>query len=166
MKGRLRHLLLGGMVMLAIGFAVAYFSAMPRWRSLPEDTALLRLSFTHSGARDCRDRTTEELANLPANMRLKQICERRRSPVYVELEIDGSKVLAKELPPSGLAGSGPSRVYERFPLAVGSHDIAVRLRDRPTTEGFDHAAETRVTLRPAQSFTIDFRPEVGGFVFQ
>lgn len=166
MKGRARHLALGGLVMLAVSLATAWLSAAPAWRSLPPDTALLRLSFTHSGERSCRDRTPEELAKLPPNMRLKQLCERRRAPVYVELEIDGRLAFAAELPPSGLAGSGPSRVYERFLLRAGSHDIAVRLRDRPATEGFDYAAETKVTLRPAQSFVIDFRSELGGFVFQ
>ena len=56
MKGRLHHLLLGGVVMLALILGVAFLSAAPRWRSLPADTALLRLSFTHSGDRSasCR----------------------------------------------------------------------------------------------------------------
>ncbi len=166
MKGRARHLALGGLVMLAVSLATAWLSAAPDWRSLPRDTALLRLSFTHSGERTCRDRTPQELAELPPNMRLKQLCDRRRPPVYVELEIDGALAYAAELPPSGLAGSGPSRVYERFLLPAGSHAIVVRLRDRPASEGFDHAAATQVTLRPAQSFVIDFRPELGGFVFQ
>ncbi len=168
MKGRLHHLLLGGAFMLAVSLGLAVLSAWPAWRSLPADTALLRLSFTHGGDRSatCRDRTPEELAALPANMRAKQVCARRRPPVYVELEIDGATVFAEELPPRGLAGSGPSQVYQRFPLPAGEHDIAVRLRDRPDTEGFDYAAETRVTLAPAQSFVIDFRSEAGGFVFQ
>ena len=97
---------------------------------------------------------------------LKQVCDHRRPPVYVELEVDGMTVFAESLPPRGLAGSGPSQVYERFALPAGAHDIAVRLRDRPATEGFDYAAERRVTLAPAESFVIDFRPEAGGFVFQ
>ena len=168
MTGRARHLVLGGLFLLAVSLAVALLSAWPSWRSLPRDTALLRLSFTHGGDRSasCRDRTAEELAELPPNMRLKQVCDRRRPPVYVELEVDGMTVFAESLPPRGLAGSGPSQVYERFALPAGAHDIAVRLRDRPATEGFDYAAERRVTLAPAESFVIDFRPEAGGFVFQ
>ena len=63
------------------------------------------------------------------------------------------------------AGSGPSRVYERLVLPAGTHDLTVRLRDRPDTEGFDYEAERRVDLAPAQSFVIDFRPAEGGFVF-
>ncbi|MEO3427415.1 hypothetical protein AAFN88_01060 [Pelagibius sp. CAU 1746] len=166
MKGRLHHLLLGGMTMLALSLGVAVLSAAPAWQSLPAGTALLRVSFTHSGERNCRDRTPEELAELPPNMRLSKVCDRRRPPVYVELDIDGATVLAEELPARGIAGSGPSRIYRRFPLPAGRHDIAVRLRDNPATKDFDYAAATQVTLAPAQSFVIDFRPETGGFVFK
>lgn len=166
MKGRLRHLLLGGAAMLALSLGVAYLSAAPGWQSLPADTALLRVSFTHGGDRNCRERTPEELAELPPNMRLAKVCDRRRPPVYVELDIDGATVLAEELPARGIAGSGPSRIYRRFPLPAGRHDIAVRLRDHPATKGFDYAGETQVTLAPAQSFVVDFRPEAGGFVFK
>lgn len=168
MKARWHRILFGGTTMLLLVLAVAALSDSPRWRSLPENVALVRLSFTHGGDRSasCRERTPEELAALPPNMRRKEVCERRRPSVYVELEVDGTLVFAKDLPPRGIAGSGPSQVYERLLLPAGVHDIAVRLRDRPGTEGFDYAARTRATLAPAQSFVIDFRSEAGGFVFK
>lgn len=166
MKGRLRHLLMGGLATLLLGLATAYLSARPTWRSLPEETALLRLSFTHSGERACRQRTPAELAALPPNMRQRKICDRRRPPVYVELEVDRTKVFAASAPPTGLSDTGPSRVYERFQLPAGEHQVTVRMRDRPDTEGFDYTATKRITLAPAQSFVIDFRPEQGGFIFQ
>lgn len=64
--GRIRHLLLGGVLTLAVSAATAVLSAWPDWRSVAAGDGLLRLSFTHSGARVCRDRTPEELAALPA----------------------------------------------------------------------------------------------------
>lgn len=163
---RWRHLLAGGLVTLPLVLGTAALSAWPAWRSMPENTALVRLSFTHSGARECRDRSETELAALPANMRGREICERRRSPVQVEMEIDGATVLASALPPSGIAGSGPSRVYERFVLPAGGHHITVRLSDDPAHPGWTHAGETTVDLAPRQSFVIDFRPGAGGFVFR
>lgn len=168
MSGRVHHQLLGGAVTLVLSLAVAVLSAAPSWRSLPEGMALLRLSFTHGGDRSasCRNRTPEELAALPPNMRKAQVCDRRRPPVYVELDVDGATVFAAELPSGGLAGGGPSRIYRRIVLPEGMHDIAVRLRDRPQTQGFDYAAETRVELAAAQSFVIDFKSEAGGFVFR
>lgn len=165
MTGRLHHLAMGGLVTLALCLGVAWLAASPSWRSLPENAALLRLSFTHGAKRICRDRTPEELAGLPRNMRQTKVCERRRPPVVAELDIDGKTVFADELEPSGLAGGGPSRVYRRFVLAAGDHEIAARLRDNPQTDGFNYTASKSVTLKPGQSFVVDFRPTEGGFVF-
>ena len=167
MTGRVHHLIIGGLISLALFFGVAILSYTPSWRSVPEDTALVRLSFTHSGDRsaNCRDRTPEELAKLPPNMRAKKVCDRRRPPIYVELLVDGDLVYAEERAPSGLAGSGPSRLYERVLLPAGEHDLTVRMRDNPATEGFDYEAHRKVDLVPEQSFVIDFRKE-DGFVFQ
>tara|TARA_R110002020_G_scaffold5841_8_gene24018 strand:+ start:6606 stop:7109 length:504 start_codon:yes stop_codon:yes gene_type:complete len=167
MKGRLHHLAMGGIVMLALGLGIAWLSASPAWRSVPEDVALLRLSFTHSGDRSarCRDRTPEELAKLPPNMRHAKICDRRRPPIYVELEVDGAMHYAAEIAPSGLAGSGPSRIYERLLLPAGSHNLTVRMRDNPDSDGFDYQATRTVDLKPRQSFVIDFRRD-SGFVFE
>lgn len=165
MKDRLFNLLCGGAVTLAVTVSTAVLSAWPSWRSFPEETALLRLSFAHSGERTCRERTAEELKALPPNMRQKQICDRNRPPVYVELDVDGATVFAASLQPSGVSGTGPSRVYERFALPAGAHSIAVRMRDRPASKGFDHEAAVRVTLHASQSYVIDFRPEAG-FIFK
>lgn len=167
MTGRLHHLAMGGIATLLLCLGVAWLSAAPAWQSVPENMALLRLSFTHSGDRSasCRDRTPEELAKLPPNMRQTQICDRRRPPIYVELEVDGSLVYSAESSPSGLAGSGPSRLYERVLLPAGTHDLTVRMRDNPATDEFGYESTHNVDLKPGQSFVIDFRKD-SGFVFE
>lgn len=163
LRGRVRHLAAGGMVTLAVVLGAAALSAWPAWQSLPEDAALLRLSFTHSGARNCRDRTEDELRRLPPNMRNAQICERRRAPVRIEMDIDGRPVLAADLTPSGLAGSGPSRAYERIELPAGRYAVAIRMRDDPAASGFTHEAAFDILLEPAQSAAIDFDSVRGAF---
>ena len=165
LAGRGRHLALGGLTMLAISAASALLSAWPEWQSVPEDAGLIRLSFTHSSGRICRDRTPEELAALPPSMRNPQICERRRAPVRIEMDIDGAPVLAADLPPTGLAGSGPSRAYQRVLLPAGTHEVALRLRDDPTATEFTHQTVRRITLAPGQNLAIDFRSGTGEFVF-
>ncbi len=166
MRGRLHHLAMGGIVTLALCLGVAWLSASPTWQTVPENMALLRLSFTHSGDRSasCRNRTPEELAKLPPNMRATQVCDRRRPPIYVELEVDDTLIYAAESTPSGLAGSGPSRLYERFLLPAGVHVLRVRMRDSPASEVFGYEATRKVDLKPGQSFVIDFRKD-SGFVF-
>jgi hypothetical protein len=70
------------------------------------------------------------------------------------------------LPPTGIAGDGPSRVYQRFVLPTGQYDVAARMRDTPRPEGFDHERKGRIALGTDQMFVIDFRSESGGFVFR
>ncbi len=163
MTGRWLHIALGGLVSLALVLAAAALSAWPSWQSLPAGHGVIRLSFTHSGARTCRDRSQAELDALPRNMRQAQICERRRPPVHVEMDVDGGTVLARSLPPTGLSGTGPSRVYQNFELPAGTYDIALRLRDDPALVGYGDAAEFRVDLAPGQSVAIDYDPGSGGF---
>ncbi len=165
LAGRGRHLVMGGIATLALSAATAVLSYWPEWQSVPEDAGLIRLSFTHPGGRVCRDRTPEELAALPPNMRTPQVCERRRAPVRVEMDIDGAPVVAADLPPTGLAGSGPSRAYKRLVLPAGSYHVALRLRDDPLTAGFSHEHNRQVVLEPGQNLAIDFRSATGEFVF-
>ena len=162
---RLLRLALGTALSLGVVLATAVVSAWPEWQSLRATDGLIRLSFTRSGVRDCRDRTEAELAALPQNMRSRQLCDSRRAPVYVELDLNGETVFAESLPPSGLSGTGPSRVYQRFELPAGDYEVAVRLRDDPAVEGFTSTATRRVSLEPAQSVAIDFNADTG-FVFE
>lgn len=159
------QLVLGALAMTALIAATALLSAWPSVRVLPQDMAILKLSISHGGARNCRELTEAELAKLPPNMRRTEVCERRRSPVYLELDIDGETVFAELLPPSGIAGDGASRAYQRFPLPAGEHSIAIRLRDSAREAGFDYAAERAISLTPARNLAIDFKADAGGFVF-
>lgn len=162
-RGRARHLAFGGALSLAVVLATAAVSAWPAWQSLPPDVGVVRLSFTHSGARTCRDRTPEELARLPANMRDSQVCDRRRAPVRIEMDVDGQTLVAGDLPPSGLAGSGPSRIYRSLELPAGDHHLAVRMRDDPSAQGFTHEAAFDIDLSPAASLAVDFDATTGRF---
>ena len=148
-------------------FVVATFSRFPPYTRVDPGNAVVKLSFSHAGAHrePCRTLSPEELAALAPNMRSGVDCPRERVRVTVELEIDGERVYHAALSPSGLAGDGPSSVYERFEVPVGRHRIRVRLRDSVRESGFDHESTTDVRLAARQSFVIDFRAELGGFQF-
>lgn len=165
MRGRFPNLAMGFVLSLVLFLGVALLSGRPVWQSLPDDHGLLRLSFTTSGARRCRDRTPEELASLPRNMRQEQVCERRRAPVQVEMDLNGQALLSETLQPTGLAGSGPSRIYRRFELSAGEYDVALRLRTDPDAAEFASTTQHRVELRPGQSLAIDYDDETSSFVF-
>jgi len=166
MKNLLR---LGAQLLLYVPLMalIGYFSTQPRFSVLGENEALVRLSFIHAAERKepCRQRSAEELAKLAPNMRAAQDCPRERAPLLVELEVDGSVVLRREVPPSGLKRDGNATVYHRLPIPAGTHRVVARLRDRPG-EGFNYEKEHTVELAPGRVLLIDFNAAKGGFVFR
>ncbi|MDH3195496.1 MAG: hypothetical protein OEL78_04195 [Hyphomicrobiales bacterium] len=160
---------LAGFIVLTIVFALtSVLSNAPTYRTIPPQTGVLKLSFSHGADRHaaCRKLTAEEIAALPANMRRTEICPRRRPPVDVELIVDGALLFRQTLPPSGIAGDGPSRIYKKFVLAAGKHTIAVALSDNPEAAGFEYDEFRLVDLAAGQNLVIDFSPTNGGFIFQ
>ena len=159
-----------GQALLYGGFAVALgvFSRWPVYHPLAEDMAQIKVSFIHHGARvaECRPYTAEEQAKMPPNMRKAQKCERERSPVSIEVDIDGKTVLAHTSTPSGLSRDGASTLYQRLNVAAGRHRIAVRFKDDQKAEGFTSQLEETITLKPAQVLVIDFSADKGGIVLQ
>lgn len=145
---------------------IGYFSTSPRYTHLPPGDALLKLSFSHAGARKepCRERTPEELAKLAPNMRAQTVCARERAPVIVEVALDGAPLFSVVAPPSGLAKDGASTVYRRVPVTAGRHRISARLADGPDG-AFNYSSDTTVDLAAGRVVVIDFDPTKGGFVF-
>lgn len=167
MKGMLR--LTGQFVVIAGLFVgVAWLSDRPIYRQIPAGSAIMMLTFVHGADRkgECRRLTAEEIAKLPPNMRRVQDCPRVRRSIYVELDVDGRNIYQAKLPPTGVAGDGPSRVYQRFVMAAGKYDVAVRMRDTARADGFDHERRGTVDFAPSQMFVIDYRPESGEFIFR
>lgn len=145
---------------------LGYFSTEPRFSAVSPDEALVRVSFIHSTQRKqaCRERSAEELAKLAPNMRAALDCPRERSPLLVEIELDGKVVLRREVEPSGLRRDGNVAVYERMALPAGRHRIVARLRDRPEGE-FNYVREETLELSGGRSIIIDFNAARGGFAF-
>lgn len=145
---------------------LAYFSTEPRFSMVAPDEALVRVSFIHATPRRqaCRERSAEELAKLAPNMRAAQDCPRERSPLLVELELDGKLVLRREVQPSGLRRDGNVAVYERMALPAGRHRIVARLRDRMEGE-FNFVKDETLELAGGRVLIIDFNAARGGFEF-
>lgn len=167
--GRGLRAVLGQVLLYGLFAAViAVFSHAPRYRHLAADEALIKLSLVHTGkpVGDCKRQTAEELAKLPPNMRAPTTCPRERSPVTVELDIDGVVAVRVMAPPSGLSRDGASAIYQRMPVKAGARQLRVRLRDDVRSAGFAYTLDRRVTLAPAQVLVIDFDAEKGGITLQ
>ncbi len=144
--------------------AIGYFSTRPVYRHLAEDEGLLRVSFRHSGKvlTDCRKRTPEELAKVPANMRQEMDCPRGRSAVRVRLAMDGEVVLDRVYPPAGLSRDGAASGYWRVPIRAGAHGFRVQFSEDEREKDFAFEREQRIEVRPGQVVLVDFAPDRGG----
>jgi len=147
---------------------VGYLSDTPAYSQMPEDQALIKLAFSHAGKRlvPCRKRTPEELAQLPSHMQKKMDCPRERSPVYVELALDGEVVYRSVTEPTGIARDGRSSIYQRIPLLSGKRMLTIHMRDDIHVEGFTFTVQKQINLLPRQVLVIDFNSENNGFVLK
>lgn len=167
MKNALRY---AGQAVAYAAFAafVGYFATFPRYQHLQPDEALLRLSFKHPGkpVGECRQRTPEELAKLPPQLRAQVDCPRERSPVHVRVEFDGRPLYDETFPPAGLRRDGAASGYRRLPIAAGKHDLKVAFNDDVKVQGFNYERSATVEVKPGQVILIDFAAERGGVVIR
>ena len=152
----------------AFGTFLGYFATRPVYRYADPDLAQIKLSLSHAADRvkPCIPLTPEQIAELAANMRRTETCERERLPVHVQMEIDGRLAVDVVAAPAGLWRDGPSSVYERLSVEPGRHRITLRLRDSANPDAWDYTKTAAVTLEAGRYFTVTFRAETGGFRFR
>lgn len=148
---------------------IGYFSTYPNYTHLPPDETLIKLSFRHAGQHvgECRERSAEEMAKLPAYQRKggSTVCPRGRADVVVELEMDGKQLYHEVLRPTGLAHSSNSNIYRRIPVKAGVHTLKARLKDH-SGDDYNFVREETITLAPGRILVIDFKAATGGFIFK
>ena len=99
-------------------------------------------------------------------MRAPMDCQRERSPVVVEIDLDGIAAYRRVAKPSGLSNDGASTVYHRFAVPSGGHRLAIRLNDDARASGFNYRRDETVTLKPGKVLVIDFNSAAGGITLQ
>lgn len=147
--------------------AIGVFSQWPPYHPLAADDALIKVSVTRVGkpVGECRTLAADELARLPPNMRQATVCPRERSPLVVEVDLDGHPALRRTAPPAGVAHDGASTLYERLVVKAGTHRIAVRLSDDARARAQPFTREAEITLVPGQVLVVDFDVGRGGITF-
>ncbi len=144
---------------------VWYFSAAPPYQQLTPEQAVITVAFAHAGQRreDCRELSAEELAKLPPNMRAPMDCPRERSPLSVDLLVDGERVIDEVHNAPGLYNDLGVDVYRSAKVLAGEHRLVVHMNDNVRVEGPTHVHEEIVTLKPAQHLVINFNSDTGKF---
>lgn len=151
----------------AFALFIGYFSNSPAYQQLPEDQAMIKLSLRHSGQilGECKQLTAEELAKLPPTMRAQVNCPRERSPLEIELEINGKQQFSERIEPRGLHRDGMASTYQRFNVPAGPISLVVRMKDHIDQKAYPYVAERHLELRPGQVLLIDFDSQERHFVF-
>lgn len=144
---------------------VWYFSFQPPYRQLAEDNAVVTLAFGHAAKRvaECSVLSQEELNKLAPNMRKPMDCPRERSPVTIELRLDGELAAREVLQAPGLYQDQSVDVYRSVKVPRGEHQLSVWMNDDVNVDGPTYEFEQSVTLQPAQRLVVSFDPNKNGF---
>lgn len=137
---------------------IGYFSTSPSYRQLDEDEAVITISLSHAGELKelCHRRSQEELMALPPNMRAPMKCSRERSPVIIEVLLDGQPMYSHKAEAPGLYKDSGIDIYHTLKVSAGSHHLAIKMDDSVLKEGFDHHFSQNVEIAPAQILLIGF----------
>jgi hypothetical protein len=89
--------------------------------------AIVRLAWRARGerVRDCRRRTPEELAKLPAHMRQEEVCEGRILPYRLVVDMDGAVAVNQLIRGAGAREDRPLYVFQDLVVSPGTHRVAV-----------------------------------------
>jgi hypothetical protein len=141
-----------------------YFATEPSIRILADDESMITIAFAHAGElrEPCRKLSNEELQALAPNMRKPEECPRERSPVLIEVQVDGQRLYAGTFDPPGLFRDGSIDVYYRGKIPAGEHHIEVYMDDSVRKQGFNHSIEKNISIDPAHILLIEF-DSVKGF---
>ncbi len=147
-----------------MGF-IAYFSSAPMWKHTDPANATVKVSIRHPGkiVGECRDLSEAEMGNLSPNMKVLQECPRERSPVTLNIELDGETFFESIARPSGLQKDGVSTFYGRFSVPAGEHQIKAILKDDVHAGSADFEVLRTINLSSRQVLVIDFKD---GFIFK
>ncbi|MGI9286005.1 MAG: hypothetical protein ACR2P1_11500 [Pseudomonadales bacterium] len=137
---------------------VGYFSSMPYYQASAPDEATLKLSVRHAGKviGECATLSNAQMENLPANMKVVEICPRERSPLRLELLVDGELLYADTVQPSGLHNDGVSSIYQRFTMRAGKHQLTARLSDDVNVDDSVFVYASDVDFMPTQVAVLQF----------
>ncbi len=138
---------------------IVWFTHLPTHRHLEEGMAELKIAVRHAGMviGECTDVVAGSYAALPGDAQRPQICPRERSPLQLELLMDGETLYRATVSAPGLHDDGVASIYRRFTVPVGSHHLQLRMNDDAAVEGYSWMLEQSVDLQPAQVMVASFK---------
>jgi len=145
---------------------VWYLSTNPPYRPLDEGEAVVIVAFGHAGkiVAPCRERSAEEMAAMPPNMRVAQDCPRERSPIRVEVLLDDKVALKETFIAPGFSKDLGVEIFHRTMVPVGKHRVIARMNDDVNVEGFTHVVEQEIELTQGKILVVEYKADKDTFV--
>ena len=140
---------------------LVYISHLPTYRHMDDDMAVLKVAIRHPG--EIIGECTSVVAGKDHGMRpaamqqVTEICPRERSPLQLELILDGETLYRATVPATGLHSDGIASMYQRFTVPVGSHHLQLRMNDDVAVEGRTWQLDQDIQLQPAQVMVASFK---------
>ncbi len=158
----LRYLLqvLNYTVLMAL---IWYFSTAPSFQVLDDKQAVITMAFSHAGKlrEACRRLSQEELNELAPNMRKLDDCPRERSPISIEMKLDGEVLYDETLQPPGLFSDGGVDIYFSKKILAGEHQFEIKMDDSVRKEGFNYRLEQMVSIEASRILLVEFESKSG-----
>jgi hypothetical protein len=138
---------------------VVVLTSQPTHQPMQEDMAVLKVAIRHAGKiiGECTPINPTAKTQPGSNMRLAEICPRERSPLQLELKLDGETVYSASIPASGLHNDGVSSMYQRIAIPAGSHRLQLHMNDDVAAEGYTWQLDQQIDLQPAQVMVATFK---------
>ncbi len=140
---------------------LAYITHLPTYHHMDEDMAVLKVAIRHPGEiiGECTSVVAGEGHGMrPAAMQqVTEICPRERSPLQLELILDGETLYRATVPATGLHSDGISSMYQQFTVPAGSHHLQMRMNDDVAVDGYTWKFAQDIQLQPAQVMVASFK---------
>ncbi len=151
---------LGQALLYALFFLpIAWLTHQPTHTHLEPGMAELKIAVRHAGKiiGQCGTDNSAPEVLLPEHVTRPEICPRERSPLQLELLLDGETLYRATVAPSGLHNDGVSSMYRRFRVPAGRHHLALRMNDDAAREGATWELVAPIELAPAQVLVATFK---------
>jgi hypothetical protein len=159
--GKTAHYLAQALLYALFFVPLVYFSHLPTHRHMDDDMAVLKVAIRHPG--EIIGECTSVVAGKGHGMRpaamqqVTEICPRERSPLRLELILDGKTLYRETVPATGLHRDGISSMYQRFTVPAGSHHLQMRMNDDVAVDGYTWKFDQDIQLQPAQVMVASFK---------
>jgi hypothetical protein len=138
---------------------LVFITQQPAHTTLEPGLAEFKLAIRHAGkiVGECVPLSAGNYEQLPSNMNRPETCPRERSPLELELIMDGDVLYRETVSASGLHSDGVASMYRRFSIPAGSHRLQLLMNDDIAIDGPTWQLERDIELQAAQVMVATFK---------